>query len=372
VRGQARREPRPTHATDRLVNDPLTELRQQLAAEIQERKRVTRGLSAFSTLGQRLHSPRTEGEAAQIIAETARSLIDADECVIELYNEAQSLYPVLPPNDQIESRSTLSVPIRNGSRAVGVLTLRSTRRDAFGIADANTLQALADYCGGALERIHADLARREAERRFAICSIEAQEQERRRVARELHDGVNQAIASIKFRIQTAEDQLARSDERWRASIEKSKEMLDAVLEQVRRLSRNLRPGELDDLGLIPAVRTLCEDFQSRTGLGLELAYKGFEQRLPPEYEVTLYRILQEALMNIERHSGATATEIVLTRSDRQVQLQITDNGRGLQGASSGLGLHHMKERAELLSGVCELNSAPDAGLRVRVVLPLCQ
>jgi signal transduction histidine kinase len=354
------------------VNDDLRELRQQLAAEIQERKRVTRGLTAFSSLGQRLHSPRTETEAAAIIAETARSLIECDECAIELYDSANVLRPVLMATSNGDAKSRLSVPIRNGARVVGLVTLKSARSDAFSVADANTLQALGDYCGGALDRIRAENARREAERRFASCTIEAQEIERRRVARELHDGVNQAIASVKFRIQTAEDQLARSDERWRETMAKSKQMLDAVLEQVRRLSRNLRPGELDDFGLIPAVRALCEDFQNRTGLELELAYKGLDQRLPSELEVTLYRILQEALTNVERHSGATSVQISVIRKDGHVKLGIADNGRGLDPAitSSGLGLLHIRERTSLIGGVCEYETAPGAGLKINIDLPL--
>lgn len=354
------------------MHDELAELRGQLTAEIQERKRVTRGLSAFSQLGQRLHAPRTETEAGNIIAETARSLIACDECVIELYDQANVLYPVLTAIAGLETKSNLSVPIRNGARAVGLLTIKSSRADAFSIADANTLQALGDFCGGALDRIRAENARREVERRFASCTIEAQEAERRRVARELHDGVNQAIASVKFRIQTAEDQLARSDERWRETLGKSKQMLDAVLEQVRRLSRNLRPGELDDFGLVPAVRSLCEDFQARTGLELELDCKGFEQRLPPELEVTLYRVLQEALMNVERHSQASRVTISLLRKDGRVQLEIADDGRGLDTASTqfGLGLLHINERTSLLNGTCEFYSAPGQGLRIVIDLPI--
>ena len=354
------------------MNDEVAELRRQLAAEIQERKRVTRGLSAFSLLGQRLHSPRTEAEAAAIIAETARSLIACDACAIELYDAANALHSVLPGSPSVPARSELSVPIRNGARVVGLLTLRSAGADAFGIADANTLQALGDYCGGALDRIRAEAARRDAERRFASCSIQAQEQERRRVARELHDGVNQAIASVKFRIQSAEDQIGRSDERWRESIAKSKEMLDAALEQVRRLSRNLRPGELDDFGLVPAVRALCEDFQARTGLQLELAYKGLESRLPPELEVTLYRILQEALMNVERHSGASLVRIYLSKREGRARLEVADDGCGLDliNHQPGLGLLHMRERTSLLGGSCDFHTAPKCGLRINIEIPL--
>lgn len=354
--------------------DELTDLRQQLSAEVQERKRATRGFAEFTRLGQRFHSARTESEAAEVIRETARALIECDECLIELYDEANVLRPVLAGGGTARVRSNLAVPIRNGARAIGLLTVRSARDGAFGIADANTLQALGDFCGGALDRIRADAARRAAERRMAIFALEAQEQERRRVARELHDGVSQALASIKFRVQSAEDQLARGDERWRETLARSKEMLDSVLDQVRRLSRNLRPGELDDLGLIAAVRTLCVDFQARTGLQLELVFKRMDQRLPGELEVTLYRILQEALTNIERHAGASEVRIVLQKREGRVKLEISDNGCGFDPAAarSGLGLHHVCERAALLAGMCELQTAPGKGLRILIDLPLVQ
>lgn len=352
--------------------DDLTELRQLLSAEVQERKRVTRGFTEFTRLGQRFHSARTEAEAAEVIVETARALIECDHCLVELYGTDNVLRPVLAQARRAASRSNLAVPIRNGARAIGLLTVHSERDAAFGIADANTLQALGDFCGGALDRIRADAARRTAERRMAIFALEAQEQERRRVARELHDGVSQALALIKFRVQTAEDQIARSDERWHESLSRSKEMLDSVLDQVRRLSRNLRPGELDDLGLLAAIRTLCVDFQARTGLQLEIAFKGMDQRLPNELEVTLYRILQEALTNIERHAGAAEVSIFLQKRDGRVKLEIADDGRGFDpaGASNGLGLHHICERAALLAGTCALQSAPGKGLRILIELPL--
>ena len=205
--------------------------------------------------------------------------------------------------------------------------------------------------------------------------IQAQEMERRRVARELHDGVNQAIASIKFRIQTAEQQILRGDSKWEESCKKSKEMLDSVLEQVRRLSRNLRPGELDDFGLLPAIRSACQDFRERTGLELELNAGNFEERLPALLELSLYRILQEALTNIEKHSKASRVSVRFIREGPFVTLEIHDDGQGipqLNGSNhrSGLGLLHMRERTNLVGGSFTLLTNPGEGLRIRIHAPI--
>ncbi|HEX7862303.1 MAG TPA: two-component regulator propeller domain-containing protein [Verrucomicrobiae bacterium] len=480
----------------------LAHANHQLATEVQERKRVGVAVAAFSQLGQRLHSARTEREAAVIVAQTAKSLIPHDVCSIELYSSDSKLTPVLESGENGDSGdvmcSSISVSIRNGSRVVGVISLKNSRADSFNYADANTLQALGDYCGGALERIHAEEARRETERRFSTFMtnapalawmkddrfryvftnemfqrftglapeqivgksdydlwpdhvafqmrtndaeavktqskierheqlkrydgeartlltlrflfttatgeqfvagmavdiseqkraeealhrlpqsiIEAQEAERRRVARELHDGVNQAIASVKFRIQTAEQQILRSDPKWQETCSKTKEMLDSVLHQVRRLSRNLRPGELDDFGLVAAARSACQEFELHSGIQVRFTHSDFAERFSPALELSLYRIIQEALTNVEKHSSATLVEIDLTGDQTYVALEISDNGCGLDLAKmdaprrdSGLGLLHMRERASLVGGVFSISSSPGNGMKISIHVPV--
>ncbi|HEV8542322.1 MAG TPA: histidine kinase [Verrucomicrobiae bacterium] len=352
----------------------LQRTNQELAAEVQERKRVVIALSAFSHLGQKLHSAHSETEAAKIIAETAQTLIPHHACSIALYGADDQLHPIIQAVASPDARlfrSNLSVPIRNGLRVVGILEIKSAVPDAFSIADANTLQSLGDYCGGALERVRAEKALRHLSRSI----LDAQENERRRVARELHDGVNQAIASIKFRIQTAEQQIARGDPKWQETCAKTKEMLDSVLQQVRRLSQNLRPGELDDFGLVAATRSACQEFEARTGIDVTFVAEGLELRLPPPLELSLYRISQEALTNIERHSGADSVQISLAADQANVILRISDNGRGIipgerHEKGGGLGLLHMRERAGLAGGTFTLESGPGQGVRLKVEAPI--
>jgi PAS domain S-box-containing protein len=358
------------------VNQRTFELEQnklKLELEIYERNKVAFALASLSQLGQKLHSATTEHEAAQIIANTAQVLISHDHCSISLYGKNNQLYPVidLARTSQaplLSERHAISVSIRNGPRVIGLLSLKSSV--TFNDADRDTLQALGDYCGSALERIHAEQALHELPQRI----IQAQESERRRVARELHDGVNQALASIKFRIQTAEQQILRGDAKWAESCKKSKEMLDSALEQVRRLSRNLRPGELDDFGLLPAIRSACQDFRERTGLQVELHASDLEERLPSVLELSFYRIFQEALMNIEKHSRANSVSVTFLHDGPHITLEIKDDGQGIapkNGAHrNGLGLLHMRERINLVGGSFTIETNPGEGVRLRIQAPI--
>jgi two-component system sensor histidine kinase UhpB len=207
---------------------------------------------------------------------------------------------------------------------------------------------------------------------------EAQEAERRRVARELHDSVIQILSAVKFRLQAVEEQLA--DEHpaaWRNTL-KTKANLEKAIQEVRRISRNLRPSELDDLGLAPALRSLCAEFGERTGVSVDLSISRLPQTVPDDIELNLYRIIQEALGNIERHSRATRVSLRLAREASQLRAAIRDNGRGFdplaprgrKAKPPGMGLVDMRERAALLGGRCRLQSAPGEGTEILVEMPL--
>jgi len=136
----------------------------------------------------------------------------------------------------------------------------------------------------------------------------------------------------------------------------------------------LRPGELDDLGLVPAVRTALREFQDRTGITVHFSALGFEQRFEATLESTLYRIIQEALTNIEKHSSATSVEVELCDTDAGVHLEIADNGIGIdpvqgQRVREGLGLVHMRERASLVGGSFALETRPGEGVRICIHVP---
>ena len=206
---------------------------------------------------------------------------------------------------------------------------------------------------------------------------DAQETERRRVARELHDSVNQILSAVKFRLQSVEEKLApREDAAWR-DVLKAQAHLEKAMQEVRRISRNLRPSELDDLGLVPAVRTLTEEFTDRSGVKVKLVFTNLPEKLPADTELNLYRIFQESLGNIERHAQAGEVAIELSKEGSLLRASIRDNGRGfdpqrprVEGERPGMGLVDMRERAEFVGGRCALTSAPGNGTEIVIEMPL--
>ena len=190
--------------------------------------------------------------------------------------------------------------------------------------------------------------------------------------------VRHLFAQVGHRLQAIEEKLIEKDQAaWRDTL-KAKAHLEKAIQEVRRISRNLRPSELDDLGLAPAVRSLCSEFGERTGVVVDLSIAKLPQSLPNDIELNLYRIIQEALGNIEKHSRATRVSLRLAREASQIHATISDNGRGFDllspyGRKSkppGMGLVDMKERAALLGGSCQLRSVPGSGTEILVEMPL--
>lgn len=214
------------------------------------------------------------------------------------------------------------------------------------------------------ERRYAEEMLRELPKRI----IDAQESERRRVARELHDSVNQILSSVKFKLEGMEGREAA----------KAKHYLERAIQEVRRISRNLRPSELDDLGVVSAVRTMCTDFFERTGIETELAFVRCPDHFMPEIELTVYRIIQEALTNVEKHSGAKKLSVECTTGGKQLHIRIRDNGKGYHrekvetggSKSSGMGIVNMRERAAYVGGTVSIESTLRKGTDIHVILPI--
>ncbi|EAR50406.1 sensor histidine kinase [Oceanicola granulosus HTCC2516] len=204
--------------------------------------------------------------------------------------------------------------------------------------------------------------------------IDAQEEERGRVARELHDSISQILVSVRYALELARRRLAIGDARSGESLDKGIDALGGAIQEVRRISRDLRPGMLDDLGLGPAIKALTDDFAARTGIEVEFETVVFRNRLDEEARIALYRVAQEALTNIERHSGATRVSVSLKGHRTGAMLRIADNGRGIdarrRGArSGGLGLRNMAERVEQLEGTLRI-LATHPGTVIEAQVPL--
>jgi signal transduction histidine kinase len=209
--------------------------------------------------------------------------------------------------------------------------------------------------------------------RLSARLVDAQEAERRKLARELHDEVGQALTAVKMDIGIA----LRSDNRIRVknALEEASELTESTLRGVRDLSQLLHPSMLDDFGLPTTLTTYLRSFSQRTGIRAQLA-ETIDDRLVPAIEVCVYRIVQEAFNNIVQHSSATACTVSLTAGNGALRLVIEDNGRGLgpfprpADARQGLGLIGMRERAQALGGTFQIENAATGGTRIAVTLPL--
>jgi PAS domain S-box-containing protein len=212
--------------------------------------------------------------------------------------------------------------------------------------------------------------------RFYVQQItRAQEEERKRIARELHDDTAQQLIVLSRQL----DKLASANPPVAdaASVEKLSERVDAILDGVRRFSQDLRPSVLDDLGLIPALEWLASDMTDHFNISVTFQTNGAERRLSPEMELLLFRIAQEALSNVRKHSGASNAWITLDFEDKRLVLMVKDNGRGFKPPDrlsdltgmAKLGLAGMAERTRLLGGDLRINSEPGKGTTVRVEVP---
>jgi signal transduction histidine kinase len=208
-------------------------------------------------------------------------------------------------------------------------------------------------------------ARRETLRRV----VDAQERERRRIARELHDDTGQSLTSVLIGLRLAEE--SEDMAQARQTLADLRETVTAAIRDLRALAVELRPTALDDFGLEPALERLADTFGGRTGLNIELHVTGLERRLGEHLETALYRVVQEGLTNIAKHAGATRVEIDVQGHDHSVGMTIEDDGRGfvVSGPALGLGLVSMRERAELLGGSLSVQSTPGQGTTLSVEVP---
>ena len=216
--------------------------------------------------------------------------------------------------------------------------------------------------------------------RFLEQVISAEEAERRRIARELHDETSQSLTSLKVALRAVE--AALPTEELRTRLEEIRKLAGGTLEEVGRLARGLHPSVLDDLGFKPAVQKLTRDFSRAHELKIDIhvGYGSGGERLPLMIETTLYRILQEALTNVVKHAKASTISIVVERRATKVSMIIEDDGTGFaveamalnRGVteSGGLGLHGMRERASLLKGDLTIESTKSGGTSLYVSIPL--
>jgi signal transduction histidine kinase len=210
--------------------------------------------------------------------------------------------------------------------------------------------------------------------------ISAQEEERKRIARELHDDTGQALTSLMVGLRVAGDAHDAETRVQQARLDALREIAAQTLEAVKRMARELRPSSLDDLGLTAALERYVANYRANFGLNADLQTTGFHdgERLPAEIELAVYRIIQEALTNIAKHARAQNVSIVVERKPHALVAIVEDDGRGFDVHAAlnpsqdenGLGLHGMRERAELVGGRLQIESSIGGGSSVFVEMPI--
>ncbi len=268
--------------------------------------------------------------------------------------------------DSLHFTTGLYVPLVVDGRAIGVVVAHDRDGDdpRFGYEDVRAAESLAQRAS-----IAVDLSRRvgrDAVRRV----VEAQELERARLARELHDETGQALTSILLGLRSLETSLDSDDSR--EALASVRELVVSTLHDVRRLAVELRPAALDDFGLAPAIERLVDTHRQDASIAIDLEIRLGDRRLPADVETTMYRIVQEALTNIAKHAAATKISVLLTRTPDAAVLVVEDDGEGFDSSrtTDGLGLAGMRERIALVGGRLRVETSAGSGTTVAAEIPL--
>ncbi|HLX31731.1 MAG TPA: GAF domain-containing sensor histidine kinase [Gaiellaceae bacterium] len=266
------------------------------------------------------------------------------------------------------ARSALYVPLLVRDEAIGVIAAHDKigRDLRFGNEELRLAEIFASRAAVAVE-LRQRVARDALQR-----VVSAQEAERRRLARELHDETGQALTSILLGLRGLEE--PKDEEALRTAVTEVRDLVRSTLQDVRRLAVELRPKALDDFGLVAALERLTESFAEQTGIAVEFVPNlPGEERLPAEIETALYRIVQESLTNVVKHARAKNVSIVLTRKPASVSIVVEDDGVGFEPGretGDGIGLIGMRERVGLLGGRVTVESRPGAGTTFVAEVPL--
>jgi signal transduction histidine kinase len=266
---------------------------------------------------------------------------------------------------KLAARTGLWVPLVVRDRAIGVIALYDKLGDdpRFSDGDLRLAETFASRAAVAVDlsqRVARDALRR---------VVEAQELERRRLARELHDETGQALTSILLALRPLEGALEKPENR--AAAAELRELVVATLQDVRRLAVELRPKVLDDFGLVPALERLTDSFGEQTGLEVDFESRAGAERVPAEVETAIYRIVQESLTNVVKHAHAQRVSILVMRRDGALTAVVEDDGRGFDTGETGdgFGLEGMRERVALLDGRLAVESG-EAGTTLVAEVPL--
>lgn len=324
-----------------------------------------------------------DGTSALIAGAGETSLVETQgaEIVVRAATTGQALsYPGGPAEvcrRAAPGGAGLAVPIRTKDRTFGGIIVARAEPIPFEEADLTLFMTVAGHLATALENLRLFQVVRDKERlRGELLSrlIRAHEEERFRIARELHDQVSQSLTGLMMSLNAIED---ADPSRVHAALDASRKVTEGTLEDVRKIIFDLRPTLLDDLGLIPAVRHYAKTMLEAQGVEVRFHVSGFGgQRVAPAVETTVFRVAQEAITNVARHARARVAGIAVVLDEGMVRLQVADDGVGfdagqLRGSPDRrhLGIAGMEERVALLGGTLEIASTPGHGTTVTMIVP---
>ena len=335
--------------------------------------RVHRGLS--DKYAQEMHLKIGEGIAGRV-AQSGKSVLLED-----ISTDSRAASPDLITTEGL--KAFISVPLRAKDTVLGVLNVASHLPHHFTKDDMHLLHAIGDQVGVAIEQAELyERLRKERQnyQRLARHMLMAQEEERGRVARELHDETSQSLTGLSLSMQallTIAKTSDFGDAAFKAKLEKAYNITLQLNSEISKIMKSLRPTALDSLGLGPAVHQYAENRLHSVGINVSVKGTGMEQRLPKEVEFALYRIAQGAIANIAWHSKAKNAVINLRHTSDEFVMEIEDDGKGFDASKPlqvdesghGRGLLSMKERASLLGGTCDIQSQPGKGTKITVRMP---
>lgn len=280
--------------------------------------------------------------------------------------------------------SAISAPIVYKGNVIGCLEMINfSGKETFIASDLPVIQAIADQMAVAIEnaRLYEEVQDKEILRGELLGRvISAQEDERKRIARELHDEAGQTLTALTLNLAEVEEALTSDSKKAEQMVEQAKALAVRLLAEIRRLISDLRPMVLDELGLIPALRNYAKSFSQLAGLDIQIRAGSPVKRLELPIETALYRIAQEALNNVAKHAHASKAAVYLSVDDSRVIISIEDNGKGFdvqdifrsRNHSRGLGLLGMQERVQLLGGIFRLESQLGLGTKVVAEIPFAR
>ena len=232
-----------------------------------------------------------------------------------------------------------------------------------------------DYLGNQMGEAFAQIENLQNTQMMGAQIIRIQEEERRRLARDIHDGPAQSIANIVFRAEVCERLIDTDAERAKSELKALREHIRSTLAEIRKIIFDLRPMALDDLGLVPTIRGVLDVFREQYGLFTEIALMGKEKRLEPHIEIGMFRVVQEALNNVVKHAQASTVRVRIEFAATSVTVLVEDDGKGFEPADEEIpaghyGIMGMRERMQLLEGKLTIKSTPRRGTRVMINVPL--